>query len=167
MDGKDAPPLRFRGWREDDREAGLALFDSNVPQYFAAQERADFAEFLDDLPGPYFLALDADGAAVGCGGYAAHDKKPDTAALCWGMIHRERHGRGWGDALLRHRLDSIVEEPVFRWVEIETSQFSRGFFERYGFAQRRTVVDGFAPGIDLIGMTLDVDQYRKARRSDP
>ncbi|HJR72503.1 MAG TPA: GNAT family N-acetyltransferase [Luteimonas sp.] len=163
MDGQDAPPLRFRAWREDDRDTGLALFDSNVPQYFAAQERADFIEFIDDLPGPYFVALDADGIAVGCGGYAVHDKKPETAALCWGMIDRAHHGRGWGDALLRHRLDLIAREPVFRWVEIETSQFSRGFFERYGFVQRRTVADGFAPGIDLIDMTLDMDQYRNVR----
>lgn len=162
MDGKDAPLLRFRAWREDDRDAGLALFDSNVPQFFAAQERADFIEFIEDLPGPYFVALDADGAAVGCGGYAVHDKKPETAALCWGMIHRAHHGKGWGDALLRHRLDLIAREPVFGSVEIETSQFSRGFFERYGFVQRRTVADGFAPGIDLIEMVLDVVAYRAA-----
>ncbi len=73
---------------------------------------------------------------------------------------RAHHGRGWGDALLRHRLDLIAREPVFRWVEIETSQFSRGFFERYGFERRRTVADGFAPGIDLIEMALDMDLYR-------
>lgn len=160
MDGKDAPPLRFRPWREDDRETGLALFDSNVPTYFAAQERGDFIEFIEDLPGPYLIALDADGAAVGCGGYAAHDKKPGVAALCWGMIRRDRHGRGWGDALLRHRLREIAADPAFRLVEIETSQFSRGFFARYGFVQRKQVADGFAPGIDLIEMTLDLAGYQ-------
>lgn len=162
MGSKNGPQLHFRAWREDDRDDGLLLFDSNVPQYFAAQERADFIEFIDDLPGPYFVALDAGGAAVGCGGYAAHDKKPGTAALCWGMIHRAHHGRGWGDALLRHRLDLIAREPVFRTVEIETSQFSRGFFERYGFVRGRTVADGFAPGIDLIEMALNVAAYRAA-----
>ena len=57
MDGKDAPPLRFRAWRDDDRDSGLALFDSNVPKFFAAQERADFIEFIEDLPGPYLMAL--------------------------------------------------------------------------------------------------------------
>ena len=160
MDGKDAPPLRFRPWREDDRETGLALFDSNVPTYFAAQERGDFIEFIEDLPGPYLIALDADGAAVGCGGYAAHDKKPGVAALCWGMIRRDCHGRGWGDALLRHRLLEIAADPAFRQVEIETSQFSRGFFARYGFVQQRQVADGFAPGIDLIEMTLDLAGYQ-------
>ena len=165
MDGKDAPPLRFRPWRGEDRDTGLALFDSNVPKFFAAQERADFIEFIEDLPGPYLIAFDADGVAVGCGGYAAHDKKPDTAALCWGMIRGDFHRRGWGDALLRHRLREIAADAVFQRVEIETSQFSRGFFARYGFVQRKQVADGFAPGIDLIEMTLDLHEYRK--RADP
>ena len=99
MDGKAAPPLYFRPWRDDDRDSGLALFDSNVPRFFAAQERADFIEFIEELPGPYLIALDGEGVAVGCGGYAAHDKKPGTAALCWGMIRGDAHGQGWGDAL--------------------------------------------------------------------
>jgi len=160
MDGEAPPRARFRPWTPADRELALALFDSNVPRYFAARERADFVEFIDNLPGPYFVVADAAGQPVGCGGYAVHDEKPDTVALCWGMIHREHHGEGWGDALLRHRLRMIAREPGFRRVEIETSQFSRGFFARYGFEARKEVVDGFAPGIDLIAMVLDLERPR-------
>lgn len=139
---------------------GLALFAGNVPEYFAESERKDFIEFIDDLPGPYFLMTDADGAPVGCGGYAQEDDRPGVAALCWGMVRRDRHGQGLGDTLLRYRLAMLAADPVFREVRIETSQFSRGFFQRYDFVQTRQVANGFAPGIDLIAMSLDLDVYR-------
>lgn len=156
----DAPAVHFRSWRSEDRGLGLALFASNVPEYFAEQERKDFIEFIDELPGPYFLMIDANGTPVGCGGYAQEDDHPGIAVLCWGMVRRDRHGQRLGDALLRYRLAMLAANPLFREVRIETSQFSRGFFQRYGFEQTRQVADGFAPGIDLIAMTLDLNLYR-------
>ena len=156
----EASAVNFRPWRPADRDIGLALFDSNVPKYFAEQERKDFIELIDELPGPYFVMTDADGTPVGCGGYAQEDDRPGSAALCWGMVARDRHGQGLGDALLRFRLEKIAADPAFREVRIETSQFSRGFFQRYGFEQSKQVADGFAPGIDLIAMTLDLNKYR-------
>lgn len=152
-----------RPWRPADRDTGLALFDSNVPKYFAEHEREDFLAHVDELPGPYFVLMDADGTPVGCGGYAQEDDRPGSAALCWGMIHRDRHRQGLGDALLRFRLEKIAADPAFREANIETSQFSRGFFQRYGFVPTRRVADGFAPGIDLIAMTLDLNIYRARR----
>ncbi|WP_293655861.1 hypothetical protein [uncultured Paenibacillus sp.] len=41
---------------------------------------------------------------------------------------------------------------------IETSQYSRAFFERFGFIAERVVPDGFAPGLDLVEMELDVSK---------
>ncbi|MCL1635461.1 GNAT family N-acetyltransferase [Luteimonas sp. SX5] len=158
----ESPAANFRFWRPEDRDLGLAFFASNAPRYFAESERKDFIAFIDDLPGPYFVAIDADGTPVGCGGYAQEDDHPHVAALCWGMIHRDRHGQGWGGALLRFRLDSIAADPAFGEVRIETSQFSRGFFQRYGFVQTKQVENGFAPGIDLIAMTLDLETYRSS-----
>lgn len=156
----EVPAVSFRPWRPADRGIGLALFDSNVPTYFAERERGDFLAHINTLPGPYFVLADADGAPVGCGGYAREKDRPGSAALCWGMVRRDRHGQGLGDALLRFRLDEIAVDASFREVRIETSQFSRGFFERYGFMETKVVADGFAPGIDLIAMTLDLDAYR-------
>ncbi|TWI06168.1 acetyltransferase (GNAT) family protein [Luteimonas cucumeris] len=159
----EALAVNFQPWRPADRDAGLALFDSNVPKYFAEQERQDFLDHVDVLPGPYFLLMDAGDSPVGCGGYAREKDRPGSAALCWGMIRGDRHGQGLGDALLRFRLDQIAVDPAFHEVRIETSQFSRGFFARYGFVPTRQVVDGFAPGIDLIAMTLDLAAYRARR----
>ena len=112
--------VRIRPWRPEDRALGLALFDSNVPRFFAV--------------------------------------------LCWGMVRGDRHRAGLGWVLLTERLDRIAADPAFRSAAIETTQHSRSFFARHGFVQTRQVPDGFAPGMDLVEMTLDLDGYRRSRK---
>lgn len=146
----------MRGYERADREACLSLFDSNVPPYFAPSERADFAAFLDDLPGPYLVLEDLNGDIVACGGFGPTRQDDTVAILCWGMVRRDQHGRGLGRQLLATRLDLIATDPRFRAVRIETSPLSRGFFERFGFIVDLVVPDGFAPGLDLVAMALDL-----------
>lgn len=153
-------PVTLRPWRLEDRAAGLALFDSNVPRFFAAKERQDFIDFIDDLRGPYFVLEDAAGEAMGCGGFQGADRDPSVVVLCWGMVRGDRHRAGLGARLLTERLDRIAADPVHRLVTIETSQHSRGFFARHGFVETKHVPDGFAPGMDLVEMALDLDLYR-------
>ncbi|MBO9664557.1 GNAT family N-acetyltransferase [Dokdonella sp.] len=163
-----AKPLRsgdeqVRQYRPQDRAACLALFESNVPEYFAEAERADFIDQLDNLEGPY-LVVGNGGAVVACGGFQADRKDPSIAALCWGMVRRDLHGSRLGEALLVARLDLIATNPAFESVVIETTPMSRGFFERYGFVAGRVVADGFVPGYDLVEMTLRLDRLRAGRR---
>lgn len=146
----------MRPYRNNDRAACLALFDSNVPKYFAFEERKDFDSFLDEPKGYYFVMEDDKGAIVACGGYAAHKVETSMAVLCWGMVHRDFHRRGIGYQLLAERLERIAAEPQFSHVRIDTSQHSRGFFERFGFVVKRILPDGFALGLDLVEMELDL-----------
>ena len=155
-----ADEVRLRPWRAEDRDLGEALFDSNTPNYFAAIEKPDFLGFVDDLPGPYFVLESLAGEALGCGGYARQPKAPSVAALCWGMVRGDLHGRGLGQRLLTERLTRIAADPAFKTVDIQTTQHSQGFFARYGFVQTAHVPDGFAPGMDRVDMTLRLDVYR-------
>lgn len=147
-----------RPYWDEDRIACEALFGSNVPDYFASVERKDFDAYLDDLKGPYFVMEDETGAIVACGGYAADEEDPAAAVLCWGMVHRDLHGSGIGRQLLAERLRRIAADPQYSFVRIETTQYSRGFFERFGFTAERVVPDGFAPGFDLVEMELDLSK---------
>ncbi|GIP32537.1 GNAT family N-acetyltransferase [Paenibacillus sp. J2TS4] len=147
-----------RPYRLEDREACLTLFESNVPKYFASEERKDFISYLDDLKGPYFVMEDEKGAIVACGGYAVNKEDRTAAVLCWGMVRRDLHRCGLGQQLLAERLKRIAAEPQFSIVTIDTSQYSRGFFERFGFVAKRVCTDGFAPGLDLVEMQLDLPQ---------
>lgn len=149
-----------RTWRSADRARCLALFDSNVPDYFATKERADFLAFLDDLRGPYLVIEDSAGDVVGCGGFQADDEDESAVVLCWGMVDRRRHRSGLGRRLLQARLDLIAASDLFKTVTIETTPFSSGFFERAGFVCRQVVSDGFAPGYDRVDMQRPIGAVR-------
>ncbi|NNF38715.1 MAG: GNAT family N-acetyltransferase, partial [Gemmatimonadetes bacterium] len=114
-----------------DLEACLALFDSNVPDYFQLGERSEFRTFLDDLPGPYVVLRDGDGEVVACGGWAVSEN--GVADLCWGMVRGDLHGRGWGRRLTLARLRGIEATPGVRVVELRTSQHTDGFYRTFGF----------------------------------
>lgn len=147
----------IRAYVAADREACLAVFDTNVPRYFATHERVEFADFLDDLPGPY-LVLVEDGAVVACGGWATGETETSTAGLCWGMVVRDRHRAGLGQRLLQARLDDIRGNVGIERVVLETSQHSEGFFSRSGFIVSARHPDGFARGIDRIEMFLRIGE---------
>ena len=143
--------MTIRAYSDADRGDCLAVFDSNVPHDFRDGERAEFAEFLDDLPGPYLVAEDAGGRIVACGGWAL-EADGESAAMCWGMVRRDRQGEGWGRRLLEARVEQARKVPGVRRAILTTSQRAQGFFERLGFEPRSVVPDGIAPGLDRVEM---------------
>lgn len=145
--------MRVRPFAPADRDACLAVFDSNVPAYFVAEERAAFVAFLDALPGPYLVLEDEDGSVAGCGGWAVVPETR-TADLCWGMVSLHRHGTGLGRLLFDARLHGIRADADADAVALNTSQHTRGFYERRGFVIERVVPDGYAPGLDRCDMRL-------------
>lgn len=158
--------MRVRAYTPADRDACLAVFDGNVPAFFVTQERAAFADFLDALPGPYLVVEDGDGAIVGCGGWAVVPETR-TADLCWGMVARGRHGTGLGRLLLDARMDGIRADAGADAVALNTSQHTRGFYERRGFVTERVVPDGFAPGLDRCDMRLVLAERNAPAGSGP
>ena len=59
-------PMHLRPYQPADFEQCLTIFDSNTPPYFAPHERAEFAEFLQQITDPYFVVVTAvDGTVIG------------------------------------------------------------------------------------------------------
>jgi ribosomal protein S18 acetylase RimI-like enzyme len=138
--------MRIRPYQPSDRAACLAVFHSNTPDFFLPVEEADFTAFLDRMPGPY-LVVEEDDEIVACGGHAVN-AVTGVATLCWGMVARAHQRRGLGRALLRARLANLADHPEAKVVRLDTSQHSRGFFEREGFVVQQTIQDGYDPGLD-------------------
>ena len=139
-------------YRPDHRGACLALFDSNVPRFFRAEERGEFEAFLDAPPGPYLVGR-VDAEVIAAGGYAEDASQPGIWMLCWGMVAAPLHRQGFGRALLHARLQALGALPDLREVRINTSQHTRGFFERFGFLVTEIEPDGFGPGLHRCAMS--------------
>ena len=137
------------------RTACLALFDSNVPQYFAESERSQYSTFLDDLPCRYLLLSSPRDGVVAAGGWYVTDE-PKIGGLAWGLVDHARQHRGFGTELLRIRLRHLQASGVIT-VRVRTSPPARGFYEHAGFRLARVVSQGFA-GSDLVELHLTMPQ---------
>ena len=140
---------RVRPYAVADKDACLALFDSNVPAFFDPTERADFADFLDQPQGHYFC-IEQDGKIVGCGGFAREDR--GQARFTWGMVDRGHHGDGLGRLLTEHRLQEIARDGSYGEADLSTTPRVAPFFAKFGFVETGFEKDGFAPGMDKVVM---------------
>ena len=143
--------MEIRDYKHGDRAACLEIFDSNLPRFFAPDERSLFVAFLDTtLPGP-FLVMMEEGRIIGCGGYRPRGDNGEVG-LCWGMVHREHHGEGLGRRLLEARIARAEQDGQVRCILLETSQHCEGFFQHMGFETTEVKTDGLGPGLDQVDM---------------
>lgn len=129
----------------------IEIFLTNQGKYFAPGELAMFRAYLenDRLTQDYDVIIEAD-LVIGCGGVELTQQ--GQVNLTWGMVHRKYHRKGYGTALLEHRLEKIAERFGNVPIHIETSQHTQAFFEKHGFKMQTIQVDGFGPGIDNVFM---------------
>lgn len=144
----------IRAYQLADKDACLALFDGNEPQYFDRSERAAFGVFLDRPRGEYFTLLWQDKVA-GCGGFAPAEKS--LARFTWGMVDQALHGEGLGKMLAEYRLEAIAKSGDYLGIELSTTPMIAPFFRKFGFVDQGVEKDGFAPGIDLVRMVKMLD----------
>jgi ribosomal protein S18 acetylase RimI-like enzyme len=126
--------------------ACVDIFRSNLERYFAEHELEDFLDFLENeaYGHPYFVLV-IDGNVIACGGY---EKGKDTVGMTWGMVKRSHHGQGWGRKLTTFRLKDIQIHHPDMPIMLDTSQHTKGFYEKQGFATHKVIKNGYAPGLD-------------------
>lgn len=143
--------MTLRPYRCSDITACLSIFDSNVPTYFASQERGDFERFLHEhAVQRAFQVIEVEGQVVACGGLW-HCGDGNTS-FCWGMVERGRHRQGLGRALAVARLHQAEADPSIQRITLSTSQYTQGFYAGLGFQVVRVVADGHGAGIDAVEM---------------
>ena len=150
--------MKFRPYQPEDKDSCIEIFMSNTPQYFGVDEADEFRQFLETLPCAYFVATQ-DNEIVACGGHGYHGKK-ETMVLCWGMVHADLHKQGLGKFMLIERLKQIYKDFGPTVVQIDTSQHSQGFFERYGFQVREISENYFDAGLHRVDMQLELNGER-------
>lgn len=145
-----------RQYAAADRSAVLAIFDSNLPEYFAPSDRTWLEETLDEPDGPA-LIVTADGVAAAFGGYEVWDHY-NKALFYWGMAARRFHRCGLGRLLVFERLIHIARHavPATRYVTVDTSPLVAPFFERCGFEQTAVWPEGYRSGMTMHELRFDL-----------
>lgn len=139
--------MDIRKFTEADREACLAIFESNSPAWFHPSELSGLVARLD-APGDYFVA-EHDGRAIGAGGF-------DGSRIVWLMVDASFHGNGVGRFLMMYLLRELARGG-FATVELGTTPAVVPFYEKFGFRTTQTFPDGWAPGFDRVEMIKKMD----------
>lgn len=157
-----------RAYGEADRVAVLAIFESNLPDYFSFSDRDWFEKTLDEPDGPAFLVT-IDGTPAAFGGYELWEDY-NKALLFWGMAARRYHGVGLGKLLLFERLLHVATAayPTTRYVAVDTSPMVSPFFEHCGFELTSVWPEGYRSGATMHELRYDLaattaDALRTAR----
>ncbi len=131
----------------------IALFESNQDKYFDVSELKDFNEFLTQqvFGINYYVVLD-ESNVIGCGGFA---RQNNAVYLRWGMVNRSSHKSGVGKLLLKHRINEIESKFGKVPIKIDTSQFTKGFYEKFGFVVSHEEENGLAAGLTKVSMCYD------------
>ncbi|WP_146260229.1 GNAT family N-acetyltransferase, partial [Stenotrophomonas sepilia] len=109
--------MNLRVYQPADARACLSIFDSNVPTYFAPEERSDFERFLrEQATGCAFQVIERDGNVVACGGLSR--RGDGSAGFCWGMVQRALHRQGLGRTLALARLRQAEADPSIKRIAV-------------------------------------------------
>ena len=148
--------VAVRDYATTDRAAVLAVFDSNLPEYFGAGDRDWLEETLDEPDGPAFVVT-VDDAVAAFGGYEVWEHY-NKALLYWGMAARQYHRCGLGRLLLFERLIHIARhaEPATRYVTVDTSPLVAPFFEHCGFETTAVWPEGYRSGMTMHELRFDL-----------
>jgi len=155
--------VNIRLYKPQDRQACLAIFESNCPTYFDSDEILGLENWLNGQDSDqityqtssanYFYVLEVNSEILACGGFYIVKDKP-KANMVWGMVNRNHHKKGYGTLLFQHRINQIkMLYPEYKIV-LDTSQHSYSFFEKFGFKTHKITKDEYGPGLDRYDMIL-------------
>lgn len=142
--------ISFKTYEARDKNACLSLFDANCPEYFAPNERAEYEEFLDDIPTDYLLCV-TDDQIVGV--FGIFPKQAGECHLNWIMLSPNAQGMGIGTKIM----DKAFKQAKYldaHIIHIATSQVAYKFFEKFGAATVKKTKNGWGPDMDKIEMEL-------------
>ncbi len=154
--------IEIRKFTPTDKNDCIEAFKTNVPKFFTKAEIIDFADFLDKVDGKtaesetLYYVVTLGGKIIGCGGIGCYLQK-NEASLCWGLIERNFHKKGYGEIFLKYRLNEIDKHFPNAKIKIDTTQHSAPFFAKYGFVTTKITKDFYAEGMDRYDMIFDGD----------
>jgi [ribosomal protein S18]-alanine N-acetyltransferase len=156
--------MQIQPFTEKHRTDLVAAFKSNMPQFFATNELPDFEAFLDKFLAQtddgkgferiYYYVIVENDVAIGAGGFGFQPEKQNIS-LIWGLVQRDFHKKGFGKALLLHRLTQIKTLLPGFPVVIDTTQHTTPFYTHFGFITEKITPNFYAEGMHRHDMRLN------------
>ncbi len=135
--------VELRLYVPEDLEDVVAVFRSNIPNYFVPGEEPGLRQFLNSGAENYYV-LEIDSKVVGSGGVALNED--GTVSLCWGMIRADHLGTGLGKSLTEFRIRKAREAFGSLPLVISSSQHTEGFTENSASRPPSIRPTGLGPG---------------------
>jgi N-acetylglutamate synthase-like GNAT family acetyltransferase len=153
----------IRPYNISDKNDCVIAFKSNLPLYFTEQEITDFENFLDkivrddsnkNIIKTHYYVILLHNQIIGCGGFGDKNNT-EIISLAWGLIHFDFHKKGFGKALLKHRLKEIQRLYQGKTLVLDTTQHSYHFFEKFGFKITEITEHSYAPNLHRFDMIFE------------
>ncbi|KIP67337.1 acetyltransferase [Vibrio harveyi] len=142
--------ISFKYYQSGDREDCLDVFDENCPEFFAPNERSDYADFLDSSPEGYEVCM-LGGDIIGAVGLSGEESQ--NQSINWIMISPKAQGLGIGSIFMKRAIN-LANERGLGHIKIAASHLSAPFFCKYGAVSIGEVKDGWGPDMHRIDMEL-------------
>jgi ribosomal protein S18 acetylase RimI-like enzyme len=146
--------MKIRPYSPKDKSRCIQIFESNTPKYFAAHEYRLFVNWLNDYQFKEYYVVEQANKIIACGGVYL-DERYNKASLSWGMVHAKYHGEGVGRKFTEFRIKKMMDKYDGHSYMMETSQHTKGFYEKLGFQTKKIIPNGFGEGLDKYYMELD------------
>lgn len=146
--------MTIRAYKADDLEELLRLFRLNVPRYFAVAEEDELRDYLQRYSDTYFILEEED--EIAGGGGIRITQQGSVGSITWIFFDPQQQGRGRGRALVNYCLSQLQQAGTVKKIQVRTSQFAYGFFEKFGMVLQTTEKDYWAPGLDLYVMEMEM-----------
>lgn len=140
----------FRPYASADRSVCLGLFDASCPEYFAPNERIDYAEFLDANPFGYELCLTEDKVA---GAFGLSEHGLQQKSLNWILLNPHSQGLGIGSVIMS-RISAVALDSGASLINIAASHKSSPFFAKFGAIEIAHIDNGWGSGMHRVDMEL-------------
>ena len=146
-------PAGFEPYTLALQEACLDLFDANCPASFAPNERSDYAAFLDQAGGSYFVKPQSGRAAAAFG--LKRGAGADSLRLNWIMVHPAVHSGGVGRTIMEAVIAFGRLAGATR-IEIAASHLSEPFFARFSAITVGGTRNGWGPDMHRVDMEISL-----------
>ena len=150
MCGKQLKNIVFRPYTLADKLDCLGLFDANCPEFFAPNERLDYAHFLGSDQQSYELCVIGEKTV---GAFGLMGSELEYRSLNWILLDPRSHGVGIGSAIMKRVATLALTSGVSR-VAIAASHKSGPFFARFGAIELDVIDNGWGPGMHRVDMEL-------------